>query len=129
MRVTLSIAGKRHELDVADGAPIVDVPGVLCPTCGNCAALRVGGRVVALARDGHLEAALADHPGAAVETGAPDLQVQITDVEEYSHGWTGNAECVRCRRIVGEMHVHLDTIFGREEDRRMLRDSARWRVY
>lgn len=47
---------------------------------------------------------------------------------ERTTGWTGEAECQRCGAVVGRMVVHLDTLWGFEEDAAVL-VHGRARVY
>lgn len=48
--------------------------------------------------------------------------------EELHWGWRGIAACAGCHAPVGgTIEVRLATLFGREEDGRVL--SGRWRVY
>lgn len=61
------------------------------------------------------------------ETGSGLYAGASGTVTETERGMTGQAICVGCRKPVGTILVAYDTIFGIEEDRRVL--HGRPRVY
>lgn len=56
--------------------------------------------------------------------------VRGTGINAHSHDtYFADAVCVRCGEPVGKMECRVSTVFGIEEDERMLGSSKRWRVY
>lgn len=112
------------------GCDYVEVPGADCPTCASKSALQDhSGRIVALAGVEGMKAARAAFPQAEV-IAPPDkgsLRVRLPSYAQGHDRYTGDAECCRCRQKVGPMEVVVSTLFGLEEDERVL--QGRCRVY
>jgi hypothetical protein len=57
-----------------------------------------------------------------------ELKVQGKGNHIASHDtYAANAHCVNCKKVIGELQVKVDTIFGLEEDERVL--CSRYKVY
>lgn len=109
----------------------VEVQGGNCPICSMKLALvdRGTGRVLALASRARLPEALTVFKGAEVVE-PPDLgslRVRLPNYSRDEGGYSGQAECVRCRSQISEMRVEVSTLFGLDEDERVL--HGRCRVY
>lgn len=126
-----------HEGEVrdSDNGSTVYVPTARCPVCADLwEFVSVDGVVRALARPDRLPEArkgLEADGYAGCREFAPDpsavFRVRLPRPVEGRDGWSGSAECVRCKSTVGIMVVRTDTMWGLEEDRRVL--SGRCRVY
>ncbi len=131
LTITVGVGGVSHPGSLPyPTADFVEVKGADCPTCSAKSALQDhSGRVVALSGAEGMKAALAAFPGSTV-IAPPDpgsLRVRLPSPTEEHDRYTGTAECVRCRTAVGPMEVVVSTLFGLEEDRRVL--QGRCRVY
>ncbi len=131
MRITLAVGEQEHECAVPyPGAQHVVVEGASCPRCITWPALVQDGRVVALASSTPgLHRACMAFPGAQVVGPGPGspLHARMPHYVQDSGGWHGEATCARCEAVVGTMRVHSSTIFGAEEEARVLRGP--WRVF
>ena len=131
MRITVTIDGTEHECTVPyPGAQYVGVGGCACPHCAAWPGLVQDGVTVALARTtGGLAQARMAFPRAVVVDPAPQapLHVRMPSYATQHDRYTGAAECCRCSLAVGTMQVVVSTLFGLEEDQRVL--EGRHRVY
>ena len=66
--------------------------------------------------------------GAACECGSVSLRGNGLEVDESDYHREENAVCAECLKVRGRIHVELSTIFGIEEDARVL-IHGRPRVY
>jgi hypothetical protein len=118
------------------GAPSVVVTGATCPVCHGKVGL-VDGRGVlrALAGPGNVGTARAgvesDYGPCALQdaperTGDP-FRVRAPSLTRGHGHVEGPAECYRCRSVVGVLRVDFDTMWGLDEDERVL--HGRCRVY
>lgn len=139
MQITLTIdqgenAGQQFECLPEEGAASVAVPNATCPVCHRLIGL-VDGKGILRALTG-----VAGLPGVRriteVEFGpcaeqppGEALRIRVPNPTEHSHEITGRAECARCRTSIGSVVVRFHTLFGAEEDERMLGASRRTRVY
>lgn len=116
-------------------APAVNVDSTTrCPVCANLTGIYdERGVLRALTRPGRITEAKKD---AETEWGkcttvppdpAAPFQVRMPHPNEEYDGWTGRAECHRCRSTVGTLTVKVCTMYGIEEDRRVT--AGIWRVY
>lgn len=123
-----------HE-DAPECSSVVVEGTARCPVCRDLLGLvDRRGVVVGLSRRERLPEALR----ALGKDGHEDLQVEeppatfrvrsnATPTEDGYDTITGRAECARCRSKVGVLTVKVVTLFGLEEDRRVL--HGRPRVY
>lgn len=128
MKVELVIDGARHT-----GEPLgerVRIEGATCPCCSDLdAVVDASGRVVALAASTTgMTKALRDNPGCKAQSSdaAGPLHVYSDEKIERERTYEGRALCCRCRRPIGKLVVHTNTLFGLEEDRAVV---ARPRAY
>lgn len=121
-----------HEDAPACSSVVVD-GGAKCPTCAELHGIvhEYTGRVVALARPGRIEEAIKasakEHGGKCFAEPPPAtfrVRSNATPAEDYDT-LTGPAECARCRTRVGTLVVKVPTMWGIEEDRRVLHGRAR----
>lgn len=117
---------------IESGCELVPDEPIRCPTCAGFYAL-VDARGITRGLSARWEAlveARADlealhGPLDLRDPPAEGLRVVVPWPERTDHGWRGDAECARCRRMVGSASV-ITSIFGHEEDERVM---ARARVY
>lgn len=128
MEVELVIEGARHA-----GEPLgerVRVAGAVCPCCSDLdGVVNADGKVVALAASAAgMKKALRDNPGCKAQSSeaAGPLHVFSDEQIERERTFEGRALCCRCRRPIGRLVVHTNTLFGLEEDRAVV---ARCRAY
>lgn len=136
MRITATIDGLPYVGREHGSFVVVPTP---CPTCGQKHAVIDGEGVVrALSGSESLTQAQrevrAEYGAAAVlAPPAPEAgcRVRLIGSRERRDGWDGKAECVRCRTVIGELSVRVDTLFGTEEDRAVLglAHARSWRVF
>lgn len=119
----------------APGCGSVVADGWSCPACRDLwAVLDLTGKIRAFSRHDMLEVAVAHviekWGGAAVEAPSPWSRVLCPDAPavDYDAGeLSGYAECSRCRQPVGRLVVRVPTMFGLDEDARVL--AGPWKVY
>lgn len=140
MRITVTLESGEHV--GTNLGPVVEV-ATPCPVCGQRTALvDQGGVVRMLALQSAVPSALREAAvlwGPCTMRNPPaTLQVQLLHPVEvrgpdhatgkdHTAGVDGDAECARCRAVVGRMAVRFETIFGAEEDEAVL--NGRPRVY
>lgn len=118
------------------GADLVEVRNerCRCPVCfDKHAVVDAGGTIRALAGSMSLDRALRDvedrfGSSRAIPPNPTDLlRLRGRTTERSDRHEAGVAECARCRSEVGRLVTTYDTIFGIEEDTRVL--AGRCRVY
>lgn len=136
MKITVTIGNDIHPASETGDRLVVERLG--CPKCHRLVAvIDAHGTVVALhggsedAHDKAVASAMADKRPGPFRRVAPDfnalLMVRMPRPVEDERGWSGAAECCRCRQDIGTVRVDLDTMWGRTEDRAVL--QGRPRVY
>lgn len=86
-----------------------------------------GRRHVATSAPGHAAAATfaVQCPGCKA---GPPLAVRGLGIHTREHAaYVARAACVRCGAVVGSLRAEVETVFGLEEDERVL--AGPWRVY
>lgn len=122
----------------APGCGSVIADGWSCPACRDLWVVLDGhGTVRALARLDALGAAMGDvgeewgHRGrVTADPPSPWSRVLCPDapaVDSAAGELSGYAECSRCRQPVGRLVVRVPTMFGLDEDARVL--AGPWKVY
>jgi hypothetical protein len=128
MRVELVMENARHPGEPMEGR--VKIEGATCPCCSDLdAVVDASGRVVALAATTTgMRKALRDNPGCKAQSSeaAGPLHVYSDEQIERERTYEGRALCCRCRRPIGRLVVHANTLFGLAEDRAV---AARCRAY
>ena len=126
-KIRIRVEGKTHTGRLPfEECEYFQVPGIDCPVCAEWTALVKDERVMALFSL-EREAAMKQFPGCAEQKYQGPLQVRMPSVSIDGNTFSGDAECTRCRELVGSIVVTTDSIFGIEEDMRVL--SGRCRVY
>lgn len=136
MKIALNIGATSFRCrEPHPGAECIEVADASCPACHDLIGLvDERGILRALARHDIAKArketeanfgpcSLQDAPGAS---GAAFRIRGISPTEYYGHV-EAPAECCRCRSVVGVLRVDFATMWGSDEDRRVL--HGRCRVY
>jgi len=129
MKITLSVGDKAiHGSVPYETCEYVEIPSADCPLCSKLVALvDFHGKTRALAPKEMLAQAHKDNPDCMEEAYQGPLKVRLPNPSRGHSTYSGAAECTRCRQKVGNMTVKINTLFGLEEDDRVL--NGRCRVY
>lgn len=141
MKISIRLDGDDKTYTGEDTGTRVLVTEAKCPKCKDKHAIVDDlGVIRALASPSSTKEALADaksdgFSGLSIEPPDPAAPLYVympsSNVGSDDRSYVGRAECWRCRQFIGSVTVDLsfDTLFGIEEDQRMLGASRRWRVY